>query len=714
MYFFNQLLSLKKVSKPSIITYLYSVTLLMLVFLGLMRWPIVAGDTDLWYHLNGGRYISENMTLPVNSYFSFITPAKDWVDYFWLFQWLVYKVYSFSGYYGLIFLRSLIYLAVGIFLLKYLFKDMEQEDQYLYLVFIFSISLLFLLPRSKLVRPHLFSYLFILIFLYILEFNPQRVILLPILAVLWNNLHGIYYPVMLLIVISYLFEFLILYKKKGINSQRNNLYSLVPLIITLATIYVTPHGSKLIAMPFISTKYASHYIAELSNISLNDLLTFHISLEYFSSSWVLNLLIILILISIAISIARRSYRISHLFLTVGGLFLLTKGNRMSYELLLLSIPVLKNNAFQISLIKLSQAGKYLAVFVISIIFFLPFLWFKDLLENPPKYPFSIRNLPAGIATFLMQIPANGHILNHPNNGGYLQWKLYPRYKIFLDMEVPFLFTDEDFFIAKNVFSNEEVLRKILAQYNPSFITVPIRGKKFREMIKKYQDYTVIFFDQAEVLYVNKAHYPEIAKRYELNIVDPFEIEGKSVETFRKKETLEVTLKELLRIRDVYPSSLLINQVLAAIFNKNGEFKRAVPYGEEIILNFPELPIGYHYKGDSLTGLESYDEALSYYKKALSRADEERERIIYKQLGHIYTKKKQYQYAYKVLKKSIDIFSIETTYKDLYDLGTTAYLSGEFETGEKILMFAYQKVPPEDSEWTEKINKQLSILGYKSE
>ena len=23
-----------------------------------VRWPIVAGDTDLWYHLNGGRYIA--------------------------------------------------------------------------------------------------------------------------------------------------------------------------------------------------------------------------------------------------------------------------------------------------------------------------------------------------------------------------------------------------------------------------------------------------------------------------------------------------------------------------------------------------------------------------------------------------------------------------------------------------------------------------------
>ena len=40
-------------------------------------WPITAFDTDLWYHLHGGRYIVEHGALPTDSSFiSFITPPR--------------------------------------------------------------------------------------------------------------------------------------------------------------------------------------------------------------------------------------------------------------------------------------------------------------------------------------------------------------------------------------------------------------------------------------------------------------------------------------------------------------------------------------------------------------------------------------------------------------------------------------------------------------
>lgn len=52
----------------------YLILLLALSFYYLIRWPIVALDTDLWYHLNGGRYILENKSLPTTSFFSFISP----------------------------------------------------------------------------------------------------------------------------------------------------------------------------------------------------------------------------------------------------------------------------------------------------------------------------------------------------------------------------------------------------------------------------------------------------------------------------------------------------------------------------------------------------------------------------------------------------------------------------------------------------------------
>ena len=39
--------------------------------------------------------------IPDTSYFSFLSPPRTWVDYYWLFQALVYSLYEAAGYGGL-------------------------------------------------------------------------------------------------------------------------------------------------------------------------------------------------------------------------------------------------------------------------------------------------------------------------------------------------------------------------------------------------------------------------------------------------------------------------------------------------------------------------------------------------------------------------------------------------------------------------------------
>jgi hypothetical protein len=76
---------------------LFSLFLLAAGFYYLANWPITATDTDLWYHLNGGRYFCETGSVARTSFFSFIEPQRAWVDYYWLFQVLAYQIFSLSG-----------------------------------------------------------------------------------------------------------------------------------------------------------------------------------------------------------------------------------------------------------------------------------------------------------------------------------------------------------------------------------------------------------------------------------------------------------------------------------------------------------------------------------------------------------------------------------------------------------------------------------------
>ena len=199
-------------------------------------WPIVALDTDLWYHLNGGRYIVEHHALPTDSSFiSFITPPRPWVDYYWLFQVLVYRLHSAFGYPGLIALRNITYTVLITVILSYFYFTHKREPTRspVYLVTCFVLYMIFLFSRYLNVRPHIFSYLLIAVFLLIYEHQPKRAMWLPLLAVLWCNLHGGEYPVMLLISGAYILEFFVNRLRRNHKTTRADLAFLIPAVLSM-------------------------------------------------------------------------------------------------------------------------------------------------------------------------------------------------------------------------------------------------------------------------------------------------------------------------------------------------------------------------------------------------------------------------------------------------------------------------------------------------
>jgi hypothetical protein len=206
----------------------------------------------------------------------------------------------------------------------------------------FSLYLLFLLARYWMVRPHMFSYFFIAVFLYILEYRQKRAFILPLLALLWVNIHGVVYPVMLLITLAYMAEFIIKRIKERKEIDREGLFVIVPLVLILFMVYCTPHGIHLIGTPLTPTDFASHYINELRKYSFVELS----SLEFtrFLPDLRTVFVVILVLASLAcihvVFTPRR--RVSHFVLFAGGVLLLMRGKRFAYEFVLLSMPVVKD------------------------------------------------------------------------------------------------------------------------------------------------------------------------------------------------------------------------------------------------------------------------------------------------------------------------------------------------------------------------------------
>jgi hypothetical protein len=593
---------------PKKLYLLFSLVLLATCFYHLASWPIVGTDTDLWYHLSGGRYFYETGSVAKTSFFSFIEPPRVWVNYYWLFQVLIYQMFSWWGYVGLIYVRTLLACATLLMLFLYLYKDQREKDVVLYRMLLFVFYVLLLLPRSLPVRPHLFSYLLIVIFLYILEFKPLRGRwLLPPLAALWSNLHGVEYPVMLLILGAYFVEFMCEQMKKT-NMPRKDVY-LYPgiLVLAAAAVFCTPHGIRLLAVPFKSIAQVSPFIYELRSLSINDFVSFF------------GILFLLAGLVAYTAIWNKSMRVSHLLLFLGGLALLLKGKRFVNEYALLALPLFTAciPAVPAGPQARVRAQKSVAA-VLSVAFMaMPFFFMHSFFSHPPRYPLSARELPEGVTLFLKRVNGTGSILNHPNTGGYLEWELYPRCKIFMDMQVPFLFTESDFGTVRGAYSDGRVLREVITRYRPVFITVPVEMKEYKALIAGHPQYRLIFFDDAEVLYADGSQESALASQYEIKTIDPFSLYSEAV---RSASGDQPSLKELLSLSELHPHGALVNAAIVAIYQRQGRYREAMPYAESIVRTYPESHLGYKLKADLLAQLGVCAEAAPFYKKAIDRSE----------------------------------------------------------------------------------------------
>lgn len=588
----------------------------------------------------------------------------------------------------------------------YLMKNVKESRLVLFLVIVSILYFLFMIPRYFVVRPHIIAYLSVIIFLYVLEFRPDRTLFLPLLALLSMNLYGVMYPVMILICVAYLIESYAKRIKNKAPFDRKEMFFIVPIVISMFMIFATPHGRSLLPVPFTPTSFSSQYVTELEQLSIEKLLSFNMDTLAPTQVSLFNLLLLTTILSFITALVKGNLRISHLIMVAGGVFLLSKGIRFIFYFSLLSLPLIKANPPVTVLKENKKLFSLPSLCVVALILVVPYAFLSHTFANRPAYPVSYRKLPVGIVTFLKQVNAGGTILNNPNVGGFYEWELYPDYKTFMDMQATLLFKDEDYYTAVSSLRNEEVFRKIVSEYNPAFVTVLVKNSPFSLFAHKFPDYVSIFFDDVEALYVNKSAYPEIAETYALRI-NPFVLPDLKIESLTNSE-INLLLDELLRIRDLYTDGKLTNSLIATIYNKKREYKNALPFSDAIIKSFPEAQEGYRLKGDSLMGLSKFEKAVSSYSIALglSGVEQDRQRI-YKRMLLCFYLNGQFHEAYSILKDSIDVFTPDKDYHDYYYFGLTAMEAGKLTESRMLLRFAELNVPAWDVQWKNKIQEQLS-------
>ena len=451
---------------------LYVTTLLLGALLVLVLTPIGSGDTDLWYHLNGGRLLWEFGDLPDTAFFSFVESQAPWVNYFWGFQATSFLVHEAGGYEGLILLRVVLVGITAAAITGLVLSENDSPRQRAWALVLLALALTIILGRISLIRPHLVSYMMIAVFLLILERHPRWLPALPVLTVFWVNLHGVEWLVGGAICGAYFLERIWHWQRNGRVSDPVTRSTLFWTAACLPALFLNPFGTGVLSAPFNTPADVYAYIQELRNVSLTTLMTFSLVGAKLGVSSAVSLLFYATLVAYGYLLLKRRVRPAPLLLSIAGLVLLSRGNRFIWEWVLLSLPLWRSvidtipPAADVSDRRIPR----LTDLILTLVLASPFVaWYQGVIVHH-RWPLDPEKLPIGVTDFIRSHGLQGRLMAAPNAGGYLAWRLYPEVLITADMQTPPIMPWTHFRIGAAL-REPNALRRFLDEFDPQLIGV---------------------------------------------------------------------------------------------------------------------------------------------------------------------------------------------------------------------------------------------------
>jgi tetratricopeptide (TPR) repeat protein len=699
-----------------------------LALIGYAAWllasrPIVALDTDLWFHLNAGRYLAQHGAVPREAFFSFLSPPRPWVVYSWLFDAAAYGTYTLGRYYGLIALRVALYLAMMGCVAWFLLRRADQGRGRAWAFALLACYALALLPRSLHVRPHAVTYALIPLVCGLLERRSRwRWLALAAPGLLWSNAHGALFPVVLVIGGAYLTEYLV--RRAPWNASRwpADRGLVAGILALIGAILVTPYGLQLPATVLrvvtsgSELSYVESVIRELRPGSEWDwaqrVLSVSVSALSLPTGTMLNLILIASFVAVAAGLRRRTLRIAHLLLWAGGLAISLRGIRFAYEFALLSLPMLAAHPPAALGREGALARRPIPVLLALFLLIAPVRAVTAELGIRGRYPLSLENMPQGIVMFLKQAAAGGNVLHTPNPGGFYQWALYPDYRIFMAMQTPMPFTRDDLYVGLNAFVDGDVLRAMIQQYDPAFLSVPLSIQDFPDLVKAFPEYVLVFFDDLEALYVDRAQHPTLAQAHALEAVNPFEFGRKSSDTILEEQGHLRIGRELDRVLKAYPAGRIASYLAAAIAKREETFDRVIPRAQAMVEYHPDYAQGYAFLGEAQRRLQRPQEAIRTYRQGLKACARAVRAPLYEGLGSAFLQQGRYRQAYLAFQRGVAVYDRNTEPETLYDYGVAALRIGRAAQAREIFehLLAF-RAGEERTRWTERINAVMREAGH---
>jgi len=469
-----------------------------LVFIGFLT-TFNSLDPDFGWHLRTGKSILEE-GVPYKDWYSYTMPDFPWIDHEWLMDVLIYKIYSSFGFYFLLLVFIILYT------LSFFFVGEYHRD---FWGFVLPVALGYLATVGFLgIRPQLLTILFIAIVWKItnefLNYSsgliyPVRnivsngVYILPVLFLVWVNLHGGFFGGFFILFIFLILE---IFKKLKIHQKIKTFKFLDNFYLKEQPFSKILILGSVIFFSFLATManpYGLRIYEEVFRTAGDNFLRFHIQewLPLFFLDFKPLIYIYIGFFTGFLIISYREIEFNSVVFALIFLILSLSGARYFLIFIIITIPIFQKMFYslkgKINIKETYRLTTGLGKSMAALFFAVLLLMFSYSIYGFSKDALNIQNYyPEKSLSFLKTLPLSENLFNYYGWGGYLIWKL-PERKYFIDGRMPSWRQNGQFVFGDyiDIMKAKEGFEKILEKYNVNLVLI----QKIKEETKSVQKNT---------------------------------------------------------------------------------------------------------------------------------------------------------------------------------------------------------------------------------
>ena len=397
-------------------------------------------DPDFWWHLRTGQFIVETRTIPHGDIFSFTNAGRPWVTHEWLSEVLMFALYALGSF------PALILAFAAIIALTFAFVYARCAGKPYIATPALLLAALATAPTWG-ARPQMISLLLTSVFLYILDKRRDLLWTLPLLMILWVNLHS-GYALGLVIIAVYLFGAIVSqfairnsrFKIQGTSSAPFTLHALrssplaslvLVFVLSFAAVVLNPNGAAMYVYPFetLTSPTMQAYIQEWFSPD------FH-QIEFQPFAW------LLIGTLAAIAFAGKRVKLTQTILLAGFGYAALRSARNIPIFAIIAAPILAEqlwyliesrgwaNALATTRARVTRGMAIVNWLLLALIVAAGAARVATVVTN--QRTVERAKYPAAAVDFLQAQKYSGALYNAYSWGGYLIWRLYPETRVFID------------------------------------------------------------------------------------------------------------------------------------------------------------------------------------------------------------------------------------------------------------------------------------------